>query len=821
MAWYRWRTATACDGAGRESLQDSTKPRAAIAENSAFAVCKNPLVYGIAGHSNGIMMKQCAIASNEPPAWHLRAADSANDADVHERRGMGAYYRSSFSRANREARVSVEAVKYWAFISYSHSDAKVAGALQRGLETYRLPRRLVGARTAVCEVPVFLKPVFRDRDEMQAGADLKATVREALGQSRYLIVVCSPNAARSPWVNREIIEFKKLRGESHVLALIAAGEPFASRMPGRETEECFPGALRFALTPAGLPEGAALEPIAADLRPQGDGKRLATLKLVAGMVGVGVDELVRRDAQRRARRAVLVAAASVLGMAIMAVLTVVAVQSRSEAQNQHAQAEDLIEFMLGDLRKKLDPVGRLDVLDAVGEKALGYYARQDADRLDANALGRRSRAMHLIGEMRDKRGQLAEALAAFRSAADTTAELLERAPNDGQRIFDHAQSVYWVGYIAWRRGQADAAEEAFRKYLDLARELVALDAKNVGWQLETSFASNNLGVVQLESGRAADALNSFTEYRRVMTDVVAARPELALELGHAHGWVAKALEASGDFHKAIEVNQEKIAYLRSLPDFSMNKNAQHLEANAYYDLGRLELQLGRTVTAEDYARKAVYLGDSLSSSDTANMFWLSESCLSRLSLAEIEIALGKPRPARADIDVVAAQVSRLIASDNSAIKWQIKLQGRVLELLARSGAKQGQGDVVKEIEKFLATVARLESSGKTLSLEQESIVAAVELALGDLLNEAGNTAAATGHWRAVLARLQARMGQGSYPVLTLLARAHQRLGENREARALAARVQASKYRHPAYAEVVNELARVAGRGPSSQTAGRN
>jgi len=72
-------------------------------------------------------------------------------------------------------------------------------------------------------------------------------VREALAQSRYLIVVCSPDAASSPWVNQEIIEFKKLHGESRVLAVIARGKPFASRLPGYEAEECFPEALRAAL----------------------------------------------------------------------------------------------------------------------------------------------------------------------------------------------------------------------------------------------------------------------------------------------------------------------------------------------------------------------------------------------------------------------------------------------------------------------------------------------------------------------------------------------------------------------------------------------
>jgi hypothetical protein len=290
--------------------------------------------------------------------------------------------------------VDADAYKYWAFVSYSHHDAVFASRLQRTLESYRLPRRLIGRKTPLGPVPAYLKPVFSDRSEMQAGADLASTVRKALAQSRFLIVVCSPDAVRSEWVNREIIEFKKLHGEARVLAVIAAGEPHASGIVGRESTECFPSALRFALMPDGRPGGMPLEPAAADLRPQGDGKRLGMLKLIAGMLGedVGVDELVRRDAQRRIHKMTIIAAASVAGMAVMAVLTTSAVRQRTEAQSQRAQAEDLIEFMLGDVRKKLDQVGRLDALDSVGEKALAYYAHQDPGALSAAALGQRSRA---------------------------------------------------------------------------------------------------------------------------------------------------------------------------------------------------------------------------------------------------------------------------------------------------------------------------------------------------------------------------------------------------------------------------------------------
>lgn len=701
-------------------------------------------------------------------------------------------------------------MKFWAFISYSHRDAKVAKALQRALETYRLPQRLVGMRTATGEVPAFVKPVFRDRDEMQAGADLKATVRAALAQSRWLIVVCSPEAARSPWVNQEIVEFKKLHGEARVLALIAAGEPFASRMPGREAEECFPAALRFALTPEGLPQGEALEPVAADLRAQGDGKHLATLKLVAGMVGVGVDELVRRDAQRRARRMAMVAVASVAGMAVMAALTVMAVQARNEARAQRAQAEDLIEFMLGDLRQKLEPVGRLDVLDSVGEKALDYYGKQDADRLDAKALGHRSRAMHLIGEMREKRGQRDQALAAFRSAADTTARLLARAPDDGQRIFDHAQSVYWVGYIAWRHGQAQQAEDAFLKYRELAQRLVQIDGGNIDWQLETAYASQDLGVVQLDRRRLDEALKSFSETSSVYSRLLGARPALRFELANNHGWIAKTHEASGDYAGAIGAQQERLNVLRAMADSAKDRRVQQQIANANYELGRLQLNLGNLNFAEQHARAALEQANALVASDPANMTWSSDSCGARLNLAEVEIALGQRARARADFDQAVSQISRLITSDASAVNWQIKMRGRGLQVKSRLLLADGLKPAGGELEKYLEAVRQAESKGTQLSAEQTAIVADVELLLGDVLKREKEPEDAARHWRAASARLRPLAQNENFAVLALLARAQLRLGQIAEARELAARIRASKYRHPVYADLVNELNREAG-----------
>jgi hypothetical protein len=136
--------------------------------------------------------------------------------------------------------------KYKAFISYSHQDEKVSTWLHKKLEGYRPPKNLVGTETPAGEVPARLAPVFRDRDELPTAAHLGEILQKAVAESGAQIVICSPAAARSHWVNEEILSFKRHGNGERIFCLIVAGEPYATNIPGREDEECFPPALRFA-----------------------------------------------------------------------------------------------------------------------------------------------------------------------------------------------------------------------------------------------------------------------------------------------------------------------------------------------------------------------------------------------------------------------------------------------------------------------------------------------------------------------------------------------------------------------------------------------
>jgi hypothetical protein len=159
--------------------------------------------------------------------------------------------------------VNDQAATYRAFISYSHTDKASATWLHRALEAYRIPSKLVGHATAEGEVPARLTPIFRDRDELPAAGDLSDELRKALAQSRFLVVVASPAAAQSRWVDEEVRQFKRLHGEGRVLALIVSGRPGSG-----DASECFPPSMRFKLDGQGNETTLPAEPIADERQRQ-------------------------------------------------------------------------------------------------------------------------------------------------------------------------------------------------------------------------------------------------------------------------------------------------------------------------------------------------------------------------------------------------------------------------------------------------------------------------------------------------------------------------------------------------------------------------
>jgi tetratricopeptide (TPR) repeat protein len=536
--------------------------------------------------------------------------------------------------------------KYRAFISYSHSDEKWATWLHKALETYKIPKNIVGRETHMGEIPARLMPVFRDRDELPSATNLGELLTQSLVDSATQIVICSPAAAQSRWVNEEILTYKRLGRSHRIFCLIVDGEPWGSTKPGLEDQECFPHALRFEMGEDGVLSDMQAEPIAADARIQGDGKANARLKLISGMLGVGFDALKQREANRRHRRMLVVSTASFVGMAITSGLAVTAYLARIEAEEQRNRAQIEAEtarqttnFMVG-LFEVSDPSESLgntitarEILDKGAERIDTELVEQpeiQATLMDTmgtvyTSLGLYPEAARLVDKSVQKRrelfgdahpevaaslthlGEVQTLSADYEQAERNLRDSLEmRRAAFGGSSDEVAESLTRLGDVLYRQGEFDEAGSLFADALRIRRLLYEVPDAGIAESLE------DIGLNELERG-------DYKQAEAYLRDAVAMRRELH---GDAHPSLAESINnlawavfSTGNLEEAERLLIESLAMTRELlgeihPELAVALNniayvleqrGQYQEAETNY---RKALAMYRELLGDDHPEVA-------------------------------------------------------------------------------------------------------------------------------------------------------------------------------------------------------------------------
>lgn len=486
---------------------------------------------------------------------------------------------------------------YRAFISYSHADGRFAGWLHRRLEGARLPDKQR------------LSPIFFDRAELAAGPDLSAQVREALAQSAALVVVASPAARASRWVGQEIALFRALHPDRPILAALVEGEP----------AQAFPEALL-------SHDGAEIEPLAADFRKGHDGKRLGLLKIVAGLTAQPLDQLVQRDAQTRQRRVMAVTAGAVLLSLILSAALVLAIRARAEAERQRADAEGLVEFMLTDLRDKLIGVGRIDVMDAVNQRAMSYYAdQQELSELGPDSLERRARVIEALGGDDETRGRLDAAYSKYMVQDRITSALLAQDPDSPDRIFAKAMSENRLALIESTRGNFSASYPRFRKAKDLLARLPKAPRKPK-WDELDALVSGNLcaaGARAAEQPRITiDHCQQAVALAEMSVQKSPQDGQSRYALSFHYFWLGKAFTAIGDHGQANRFFAKSLSTIDALianDPRNMRWHEAHMEL--CFTFANLAREQGRLADFARYLAMAERDASMLVAHDPENQTW--------------------------------------------------------------------------------------------------------------------------------------------------------------------------------------------------------
>ena len=705
------------------------------------------------------------------------------------------------------------AFRYRAFISYSHQDKAWADWLHKALETYAVPKRLVGQSTSAGVIPKRLTPIFRDRDELASAHDLGRKVNEALAQSANLIVICSPRSAASHWVQEEIFAYKRLGRAERIFCLIVDGEPNASDMPGREAEECFAAALRFQLDADGQPATQRAEPIAADARAGKDGKANAKLKLIAGLLDVGFDTLKQREMQRRNRRLAAIAAFAVAMMAITSTLAVAALFSRHaaevarvDAERRQKQAEDLVGFMLGDLNDKLAQVQRLDIMQAVDDKAMAYFATLPTKDVTDNTLAARAKALEKIGTVRSGQGNMAGSLDAYQASAKIGAMLAKAAQEDAARQLAYARTLTFIGTNHWYQGKLGPAQTSFEAAQDVLARTSRIAPHDHALQFELEMIDNNIGHVLEARGQPDRAIALYESALSLAKVLVAAGPQnvaWAVELGGAYNNLGKLALLNGDLSTAINDYHADDAIETELLDRDPRNNAQRKQMlTTRAILGRTLALAGDDAAGMRNLQQAVDAGAALLKIDPTNTEVQEAYAIYAVQLARLRRLNGDLTAAQILTDHALDSLGALSKKDPASEYFQQDLAEALIESAAQATVSRLPEVAIAKLETAMVKLAPLLAKlphDRPLVLDTLSAQLLLARIAPDqhtrisLLNE-------------VLATVQAQKSGRSDPrLLAAHVEALLGLGRTKEGLPIVARMRHGRYRDRAFLEFLHRM----------------
>jgi hypothetical protein len=462
-------------------------------------------------------------------------------------------------------------------------------------------------------VPAQLKPIFRDREELSSARDLSAGIKNALAESETLLVVCSPAAARSKWVNEEIRYFRSL-GRSRIYCVIVDGDPDSAD----PLQYCFPAAL------LECEDDRSIEPLAADVRKQADGKSLAKAKLVAGLAGLRLDDLLQRDKQRKRKLQVIAG----LAMIVSVFLVLSSIQSRmAEKAARLAQeaTQAYAESMLADFlaqSERLEDIADLETRKAFGEVLSNYLDQFDPQDLTNES--RRQLGVVLLhrGIILSEEEQFEQALVVFNNARKVFLLLVDESQRDEQAMFELGQVEYYIGQVHLDMGHMEEADISFNTYAEISQALHEMQPDEAMWTMEAGFAQSNLGNLERrripsDPDRVLKHFKSALQY----TEIAAAQdPLYERELAESLAYLADAWLDVCNLEQAMVYRRKAVdlaaTHYRLNP--VSNKSKQDY-AYSLFGLSNMQLMAGQLGSAMENLQRALVLQTELVDEDTGNL----------------------------------------------------------------------------------------------------------------------------------------------------------------------------------------------------------
>jgi len=443
----------------------------------------------------------------------------------------------------------VKEYKYYAFISYSRKNSPAANYLQKSLERSKIPTKKVD-ESLLPQDGKHIKPVFLDKRDLEVSEkDFSENIQYAIENSRYLLVLCSPESALSEWVGREISYFLETHdNDIHaIVPIILSGRPGS----GGE-DECLPEELRRAdIMSRNLPNMTAEKD---ETEKQGwENGLVQSMSYMLRVDRESIKATIDAEKMRIQRNYIII---SLTALLISSVLTAWALFAERKAKNNAdlAQRNEVKANLNAETAKKNEKRA------IAGEKK----AKEQAERADKNAKEAKRQAG--IAQKNEAR-----AIAGEKKALENEAEA-KRQADIAKSSLEFLRNVFQSSDPT-RSGNKDV------KVIDAINAKIPEIYKIKAWQIKASVA--------LTVGTILDNYGKYDEALKLLKMSVSLyekhAPESA-ELATSYNNIGTVYSKQGNYTAALEYYQKALAtYKKSLPENHSNIAASYHNIGSVYD----------------------------------------------------------------------------------------------------------------------------------------------------------------------------------------------------------------------------------------------
>jgi len=364
-------------------------------------------------------------------------------------------------------------------------------------------------------------------------------------------------------------------------------------------------------------------------------------------------------------------------LAVVSWLAVRAERAHREADQRREQAESLIGFMLGDLRQKLEAVNRLDVLDAVGDRSLAYFAKVPESQLTDSELSHRVDAIVQIGEVRYIQGNLEAASEAFRRARALAGSLVARNPANKSWQKGFLTADAWIGQVLLDQGKPAEALPVWQENLRLAQEQLRLHPQDPDWLRVVAVGHHDVGTLLENRGDLEAALRSYKTSVDLERELAAVKPadlEIQAEIAGTLAFVSNCLERQGDLMGALKERRAYVAIQERLAAKAPRDPARRFDqAVARGFLAGLLATLGDRQAARGLYESGLAAVADLAAHDPENTEWQRWLAAFHSALGALAVADGDPALALEPLGKACRLLEPLVAKDPTAADWRLQL----------------------------------------------------------------------------------------------------------------------------------------------------